>query len=93
MKNIYDPNPYNWLGKAQVARSEKRYTEAANLYQKVIRMTPYVKQAYVELRDVYLEQGKIKLAVKTVERSLIWIHDPIKKKKFKKQLYQLTTAL
>lgn len=93
LKNLYDPNPYHWLEKAQSARYQKRYSDAVALYQKVIKMAPYVKQAYAELRDVYLLQGQNNQAIKTLKSSLIWVHDPALKKKYKKQLYQLTTAL
>lgn len=93
IENIYDPNPYHWLEKAQLASYNKDYSDAERYYRKVIKLAPYVKQAYFELHEVYLVQGKVQYAISTLEASLPWLHEPKQKRKYKKQLYQLTVAI
>jgi Tfp pilus assembly protein PilF len=93
VEGIYDPNPYHWLEKAQLARYQSEYNDAERFYRKVIKLAPYVKQAYLELYEVYLEQGKKSKAITTLQQSLPWLHEPKQKQKFKKQLYQLSAAI
>jgi tetratricopeptide (TPR) repeat protein len=90
LENIYDPNPYHWLEKAQLARYQSEFTDAERYYRKVIKLAPYVKQAYLELHEVYLIQGKKSQAIVTLQQSLPWLHEPKQKQKYKKQLYQLS---
>lgn len=92
IENIYDPNPYHWLEKAQLARYNNDYSDAERFYRKVIKLAPYVKQAYFELHEVYLLQDKKQQAISTLEQSLMWLHEPQQKRKYKKQLYQLSAA-
>ena len=93
IESIYDPNPYHWLEKAQLARYQNEYADAERFYRKVIKLAPYVKQAYLELHEVYLLQGKKHQAIATLQQSLLWLHEPKQKKKYKKQLYQLSQAI
>lgn len=93
LENIYDPNPYHWLEKAQFARHDNKYADAARYYRKVIKLAPYVKQAYFELHEVYLQQGKTEQAISTLQQSLAWLHEPEQKQKLKKKLYQLDQAI
>lgn len=92
IENIYDPNPYHWLEKAQSATLENEYEDAERFYLKVIKLAPYVKQAYFELHEVYLLQDKKQLAIATLKQSLLWLHEPKQKRQYKKQLYQLSVA-
>lgn len=93
IEDIYDPNPYHWLEKAQVASAENEYDDAERYYLKVIKLAPYVKQAYYELHHIYLLQNKKAQAIATLEKSLLWLHEPKQKRKYKKQLYQLSAAI
>ena len=93
IENIYDPNPYHWLEKAQLASYNKEYSDAERYYRKVIKLAPYVKQAYLELHEIYLVQGKVQYAISILEASLPWVHEPKQKQKYKKQLYQLSAAI
>lgn len=93
LDNIYDPNPYHWLEKAQFARHASEYANAARYYRKVIQLAPYVKQAYIELHEVYLQQGKTQQAIATLQQSLTWLNEPEQKQKLKKKLYQLDQAI
>lgn len=93
IESIYDPNPYHWLEKAQLARYQNEYADAERFYRKVIKLAPYVKQAYLELHEVYLLQGKKHQAIANLQQSLLWLHEPKQKKKYKKQLYQLSQAI
>ena len=93
IENIYDPNPYHWLEKAQLANYNKDYSDAERYYRKVIKLAPYVKQAYLELHEIYLVQGKVQYAISILEASLPWVHEPEQKQKYKKQLYQLSAAI
>ena len=93
IESIYDPNPYHWLEKAQLARYQSEYADAERFYRKVIKLAPYVKQAYLELHEMYLLQGKNHQAIATLQQSLLWLHEPKQKKKYKKQLYQLSQAI
>ena len=93
LDNMYDPNPYHWLEKAQFARRKKEYKAAERYYRKVIKLAPYVKQAYVELYDIYLVQDKKLQAITTLQKSLPWIYEAKQKRKFKKQLYQLSQTI
>tara|TARA_R110000787_G_scaffold39879_1_gene99503 strand:- start:301 stop:1455 length:1155 start_codon:yes stop_codon:yes gene_type:complete len=90
--DIYDPNPYHWLEKAQSAKLANEYEDAERFYLKVIKLAPYVKQAYFELHEVYLLQDKRQLAIATLKQSLFWLHEPKQKRQYKKQLYQLSVA-
>ena len=93
IENIYDPNPYHWLEKAQLASYNKEYSDAERYYRTVIKLAPYVKQAYLELHEIYLVQGKVQYAISILEASLPWVHEPKQKQKYKKQLYQLSAAI
>lgn len=93
IESIYDPNPYHWLEKAQSSRYKHEYDDAERFYRKVIKLAPYVKQAYYELHEVYLLQGNKKQAISTLKRSLPWLNEPKQKIKYKKQLYQLSAAI
>jgi tetratricopeptide (TPR) repeat protein len=93
IENIYDPNPYHWLEKAQFAVLKREYNDAERFYRKVIKLAPYVKQAYLELHEVYLLQDKKKQAITMLQQSLLWLHEPKQKRKYKKQLYQLSQTI
>jgi tetratricopeptide (TPR) repeat protein len=93
IENIYDPNPYHWLEKAQLARQQNEYEDAERFYRKTIKLAPYVKQAYLELHEVYLLQDKKQQAITTLQQSLLWVHEPEQKRKYKRQLYQLSQAI
>lgn len=93
IENIYDPNPYHWLEKAQLARSQNELDESEKFYRKAIKLAPYVKQAYLELHEVYLLQGRKSLAISTLQESLPWLHEPKQKRQYKKKLYQLSAAI
>lgn len=90
IESFYDPNPYHWLEKAQLARYQNEYADAERFYRKVIKLAPYVKQAYLELHEMYLLQSKKRQAIATLQQSLPWLHEPKQKRKYKKQLYQLS---
>lgn len=93
IENIYDPNPYHWLEKAQLARYQNELKDSVRFYRKAIKLAPYVKQAYLELHEVYLLQGKKSLAITTLQQSLPWLHEPKQKRQYKKKLYQLSAAI
>lgn len=90
IEDLYDPNPYHWLEQAQSAKLKNEYEDAERLYRKVIKLAPYVKQAYFELHEVYLLQNKKQQAIATLKESLLWLHEPKQKRQYKKQLYQLS---
>jgi tetratricopeptide (TPR) repeat protein len=90
IENHYDPNPYYWLEKAQFGRYNDNYGDTERFYRKVIKLAPYVKQGYLELHDVYLLQDKKQQAISILEKSLIWLHERMQKRKYTKQLYQLS---
>ncbi|ARD45399.1 hypothetical protein [Colwellia sp. PAMC 21821] len=92
IEHIYDPNPYHWLEKAQLARYKSEYDDAARFYRQVIKLAPYVKQAYFELHEVYLLQNNKQQAISILEKALPWLHEPKQKRQYKKQLYQLSAA-
>lgn len=89
---VYDPNPYHWLEKAQLARIQKNYRKASQYYRKVIKMAPYIKQAYTELYSLYIQQNRLSRAMEVLKSSLPWIYEPKEKKKYKQQLYQMTAS-
>ena len=93
IENIYDPNPYHWLEKAQLARYQGEFDDSIRFYRKVIELTPYVKQAYLELHEVYILQGNKSSAITTLQSSLPWLHEPKQKRQYKKKLYQLSAAI
>lgn len=93
IENIYDPNPYHWLEKAQLARHQNELSDSVRFYKMAIKLAPYVKQAYLELHEVYLLQGKKSLAISTLQKSLPWLYEPKQKRQYKKKLYQLSAAI
>jgi tetratricopeptide (TPR) repeat protein len=92
LEKLNDPNPYHWLEKAQFARLQNEYSDAERFYRKAIKLAPYVKEAYLELYEMYLLQNKTQQVISTLQQSLHWLHKPKQKRKYKKQLYQLSKA-
>ena len=90
---INDPNPYNWLQKAQRARQEQQYYKAIKHYKKAIKMAPYVSQAYIELHEVYLIQNKRQQAINILKKSLKSLDDTEQQRKHIKLLQQLNSHL
>lgn len=82
-----DPNPYNWLEAAYMAKHEGSDDKAILYLEKVIEKAPYVLEAYKLLSVIYKEQGKGRKAKATLKSSLEWAFDTDEKKQIKYKLY------
>jgi len=85
-----DPNPYNWLEAAYIAKREGNEGKAILYFNKVIQKAPYVTEAYRQLSAIYRHQGKTRLAKSTLKASLKWTYDTDEKKQIKYKLYGYT---
>ena len=87
---LNDPNPYNWLEAAYIAKNEGSNDKAILYLDKVIERAPYVLEAYKLLSVIYKEQGKGRKAKATLKSSLEWAFDTDEKKQIKYKLYGYT---
>jgi len=87
---LNDPNPYNWLEAAYIAKNEGSNDKAILYLEKVIEKAPYVLEAYKLLSAIYKEQGKGRKAKATLKSSLKWAFDTDEKKQIKYKLYGYT---
>lgn len=85
-----DPNPYNWLEAAYMAKNEGSDDKAILYLEKVIEKAPYVLEAYKLLSVIYKEQGKGRKAKAVLKSSLQWAFDTDDKKQIKYKLYGYT---
>mgnify|MGYP000279785063 FL=1 len=89
LESLDDPNPYSWLEQAYLAQDKKDFSSAARYYKKVLKIAPYVNQAYQGLYQIYSAQGKNILARKMLQQALEWTYEINERKLYKYKLYNL----
>ncbi|MBE8168311.1 MAG: tetratricopeptide repeat protein [Shewanella sp.] len=92
LAELKDPNPYNWLEQAYIARDNQHDIDAIKYYRKVIKLAPYVQSAYLGLYQMYLENQRPIAAQKVLTSALEWSYDPKQRLGYKYKLYQLTQS-
>lgn len=89
METLEDPNPYIWLEQAYLAQNQDDHSGAISYFHKVIKLAPYVHQAYIGLYQSYMKKSKPILASKALEAGIEWAYAPKERKQFKYKLYGL----
>ena len=89
LENLDDPNPYHWLEQALLAQQHNDSDKAIKFFHKVLKLAPYVHQAYQGLYQEYSKQGELQLAKAMLTNALQWTFELKDKKLYKQKLYQL----
>lgn len=93
LKELNDPNPYNWLEQAYIAQQDNDPRAAKIYYNKVLSIAPYVNEAYQGLYQIYLAEGKTRLAKTMLKKALEWTYEIKERKLYKYKLYNLNNPL
>lgn len=92
MNKLDDTNPYSWLEQAYIYRNSAKFDLAIRYYEKVIRLAPYISQAYLGLYQSYQATAQYDKAKSTLEKGLEWTYMQTERQVFKYKLYGNTNT-
>ena len=88
LENLEDLNPFNWLLAANEAFDEKNYSVAIKLYEKSIKLAPYLHQGHFGIAKSEYQRGNLKASRIALEEALEQAFD-----KDSKSIYEAKLAV
>jgi len=92
LSQLNDPNPFNWLEQAYIAKRNNKINRAIRYYQKALVKAPYLNQAYLGLYHIYHEKGHYAKARGMLKQALEWTYEIEQRKQYKLKLYSLAQS-
>lgn len=92
MLDLDDPNPYIWLEQAYSAEQRGDRRRAKKMFEKTLRIAPYVQPAYVGLYRMFLAEGEHEKAEAMLKAALQWSYEMEERKIYKFKLNNLQSS-